>query len=166
ANATATAAVTGATSARRGSGLIQPKLSREPRWPGAIRAPGHLDVSCQLRPSRPVRRVSTGNVPTSTTVSWKLCVATSAETRTWMLIFWCPSRISEPSPANVTVDPATDPLVGVACTIMLGARPKSPSTKPDRPAIRHWKLPDADPEPSMATFIATWEIDAVPPPDR
>jgi hypothetical protein len=33
-------------------------------------------------------------------------------------------------------------------------------------AMRHSKLPDAEPDPSIVTFIATWEIDAVPPPER
>src|SRR5205823_12175726 len=102
----------------------------------------------------------------STTVSWKLCVAMSARSCTVTSIFWRPSRMSEPGPEKVTTDPATDPVVGAACTIMLCARPNAPRTKADRPAIKHSKLPDAEPDPSMETFIATCEIDAVPPPAR
>src|SRR5437870_4053149 len=49
---------------------------------------------------------------------------------------------------------------------MMCTRPKSGSTKLDLPAIRHSKLPDADPVASNFTLTATCEIEAVPPPCR
>src|SRR5260370_9567140 len=74
--------------------------------------------------------------------------------------------INLPGPEKLTVEPEIEPAVGVAWTCMMWERPKAPSTKDDRPAIRHSKLPEAPPEPSTLTLNATCEIDAVPPPER
>jgi hypothetical protein len=74
--------------------------------------------------------------------------------------------ISVPGPLKLTTEPEIVPAVGVACTCMMCASPKAPKTDDERPAIKHSKLPDAPPVPSMLTLNATCEIDAVPPPER
>src|SRR5437660_8724590 len=128
-----------------------------------------LLISCssdQRRVSFPLCMYSIPIGPTSTTVSSNDWAATSTVTLTWMSIFCVPSIVSRPGPVNVTTEPATLAAVGVACTIMLCARPKGGKTNAERPAIRHSKLPDADPEGSIATFTASCENVAVPPPVR
>jgi len=80
---------------------------------------------------------------------------------------WPPSIVSRPGPEKLTTGQLTDPKVGVAWTSMMCASPKpGPRTNEERPAIRHSKLPDAEPESAMVTFIATCEMEAVPPPER
>src|SRR5919198_6664499 len=48
---------------------------------------------------------------------------------------------------------------------MLWASPNGGKTKAERPAIRHSKLPVAEPEAPKCTFMATCEIEAVPLPE-
>src|SRR5881628_3682893 len=110
--------------------------------------------------------VSTGIEPTSTTVSWKLCVATSAHTWTWMDWGVLPSMIRNPGPEKRTIEPSTDPKLGLACTFIRWCSSNADRTNAERPAIRQLKVPDAAPEASMVTLKATWEIVAVPPPPK
>src|SRR5438094_589901 len=104
--------------------------------------------------------------PTAGTVRWKVWVATSAQTRTWMGRVVLPSMISNPGREKRTIEPSTEPALGLACTFIRWCSPNPDRTNAERPAIRQLKVPDAAPEPSMVTLKATCEIVAVPPPPR